>query len=57
MATTLLDIIGLLLVAAGLACAAALIIGPGPSLAVAGVVVLAGSWLAARQNRPRGGTE
>jgi hypothetical protein len=43
-ATTLLDILGLLLIAAGLAAAAALLIGPGPSLAVAGVIVLAGSW-------------
>jgi hypothetical protein len=51
-ATTLLDVLGLLLVAAGLAAAAALVIGPGPALAVAGVVVLAGSWLAARQDRP-----
>jgi CHASE2 domain-containing sensor protein len=53
MATTLLDALGLLLIAAGLASAAALLIGPWPSLAVAGVVVLAGSAFAARQSRSR----
>lgn len=43
--TTALDVLGLLLVAAGAAAAAAAVIGPGPALAVAGVVVLAGAWL------------
>lgn len=58
-ATTLLDILGLLLIAAGLAAAAALVIGPGPSLAVAGVIVLGGSWWFARPPRakPKGETE
>lgn len=46
-ATTLLDVLGVLLVAAGLAAAAYLVIG-WACLAVAGVVVLAGSQLAAR---------
>jgi hypothetical protein len=54
-ATTLLDILGLLLVAAGLAAGAALVIGPGPSLAVAGVVVLAGSWWFAKPPNRKAG--
>ena len=52
--TTLLDALGLLLVAAGLAFAAGELIGPA-ALTVAGAVVLAGSWLvswlASRQGR------
>ena len=53
--TTALDVLGLLLVAAGLAAAAALVTGRGPSLAVAGVVVLAGSWWFALPPRSKGG--
>ncbi|MFB7473990.1 hypothetical protein [Kitasatospora sp. NPDC056184] len=45
--TTLLDVLGLLLLAAGAAAAAWLLVG-WACLAVAGAVVLAGSWLAAR---------
>jgi len=45
--TTLLDILGLLLVAAGLGALAGIWIG-WPALAVSGVVVLAGSQVAAR---------
>ena len=48
--TTLLDILGLLLLAAGLAFAAAPWIGLA-SVGVAGVVVLAGSQVAARLRR------
>lgn len=50
MVTTVLDALGLLLVAAG---ATAALWGPigAPALAAGGVVVLAGSWLAARQQR------
>jgi hypothetical protein len=44
--TTLLDVLGLLLVAAGVAAACWPLIGPA-ALAPAGVVVLGGSWLAA----------
>lgn len=44
--TTLLDVLGLLLIAAGATAAAALILGWGPALAAGGVVVLAGSLLA-----------
>lgn len=43
--TTALDAVGLLLLAAGATAAAWQLIGPS-SLAVGGVVVLAGSWLA-----------
>ena len=46
--TTLLDILGLLLVAAGAAGGAALIVGWPPALGVGGVVVLTGSWLSRR---------
>ncbi|MGI5288038.1 hypothetical protein ACQEVF_32500 [Nonomuraea polychroma] len=46
--TTLLDVLGLLLVAAGVAAALAPLIG-WACLGPAGVVVLAGSWLAARR--------
>lgn len=53
--TTGLDVLGLLLVAAGAAGAAALVIGPVPSLGVAGVVVLAGSWWWARPPRQKDG--
>jgi hypothetical protein len=45
--TTVLDVLGLLLVAAGAGASAARLIGWG-GLAVGGVVVLAGSWAAAR---------
>ena len=51
--TTLLDVLGLLLVAAGVAAAMRPVIG-WASLLAAGVVVLAGSQIAARQDRPRG---
>lgn len=44
--TTLLDVLGLLLIAAGATAAAALLLGWGPALAAGGVVVLAGSLLA-----------
>ena len=56
-ATTLLDVLGLLLIAAGLASAAAILIGPGPSLAVAGVIVLAGSWWFAKPPERKTGTD
>jgi hypothetical protein len=46
--TTLLDVLGLLLVAAGVAASVAPFLG-WACLAVAGVVVLAGSLLAARR--------
>ncbi|MCX4752901.1 hypothetical protein [Kitasatospora purpeofusca] len=46
--TTLLDVLGLLLLAAGAAAAAWLLIG-WTCLAVAGAVVLAGSWLVDRR--------
>lgn len=51
LATTLLDAIGLLLIAAGLGFAAGRWIGYA-ALAVSGVVVLAGSLLAARLDKP-----
>lgn len=51
--TTALDVLGLLLVAAGAGFAAAWAVGPA-GLAVSGGVVLAGSWWAARQDRPAG---
>jgi len=50
--TTLLDVLGLLLIAAGLAAALAPWIG-WAALAAAGVVVLAGSQLAALAGRGR----
>jgi hypothetical protein len=50
--TTALDVIGLLLVAAGVGALVALVAGVGGGLVVAGVVVLAGRWLADRQARP-----
>lgn len=53
--TTALDVLGLLLVAAGAAAGAALVIGRGPSLAVAGLVVLAVSYWWARPPRRRKG--
>ncbi len=49
--TTLLDTAGLLLIAAGVCALLLPWIGWG-ALLFAGVVVLAGSWLAARQGRP-----
>lgn len=49
--TTLLDVLGLLLVAAGAAAALLPLLGWG-ALGVAGAVVLAGSWWAARAARP-----
>jgi hypothetical protein len=52
--TTLLDTLGLLLVAAGAGFGAGRVIG-WSGLAVSGVVVLAGSALAARVVRPSGG--
>lgn len=57
--TTLLDLLGLLLIAAGVAAGAWLVIGPA-ALAVAGAVVLAGSWLTDRlaaddDEKPGGG--
>lgn len=51
--TTLLDAIGLLLLAAGVGFAASYAIGPA-GLAASGVVVLTGSWLASRPGGPRG---
>ena len=45
--TTLLDVLGLLLLAAGMGAAAWLAIGPS-ALIVSGVVILVGSWLGAR---------
>lgn len=63
--TTLLDAVGLLLVAAGVGLAVAGLVwlavsargvdtvARGAGVTAAGVVVLAGSWLAARQGRPR----
>ena len=51
--TTLLDVLGLLLVAAGVAAAMRPVIG-WASLLAAGVVILAGSQIAARQDGPRG---
>lgn len=45
--TSLLDLLGLLLVAAGLGFAASYLIGPA-ALAVSGTVVLAGSYAAQR---------
>lgn len=52
--TTLLDVLGLLLVAAGAGMAAAMWVGWG-GLAVSGAIVLAGSALADRMAR-RGGS-
>jgi len=45
--TTLLDALGLLLLAAGVTFGAWVYVGPA-ALALGGVVVLLGSWLAAR---------
>jgi hypothetical protein len=50
--TTLLDTLGLLLLAAGAAGGAWRLIGPA-GLAVGGVVVLAGSWWFAKPPRKR----
>jgi hypothetical protein len=44
-ATTILDVLGLILIAAGATGAAALLIGWFPALAVGGVVLIAGSLL------------
>ncbi len=52
--TTLLDALGLLLVAAGAGAGAYELIG-WPAAALSGAVVLGGSWLAARQGAPGGG--
>ncbi|MEU1736472.1 hypothetical protein [Streptosporangium sp. NPDC020145] len=52
--TTLLDVLGLLLVAAGAGAALLPWIGWG-ALTASGAVVLAGSWWAARQARPARG--
>jgi hypothetical protein len=46
--TTGLDVLGLLLVSAGVTAALWDVAGPA-SLAAAGVLILAGSWLAARR--------
>lgn len=46
--TTLLDAVGLLLVAAGVTGGAWALIGPW-ALSLGGALVLAGSWLAARE--------
>jgi hypothetical protein len=54
--TSLLDVLGLLLVAAGVCAALFPAIG-WAGLAGSGVVVLAGSWWSARQVRPVGGRE
>jgi hypothetical protein len=48
--TTLLDALGLMLVASGATAALWGLIGAS-ALAAGGIVVLAGSWLAARQQR------
>lgn len=53
--TTALDITGLLLVAAGAGAAVYPAI-EWAALGVSGAVVLAGSWLAARQGKRKGGT-
>ncbi|MEV6693377.1 hypothetical protein AB0M35_18095 [Micromonospora sp. NPDC051196] len=50
--TTALDVLGLLLVAAGIGAAVAMVAGAGGGLVAAGIVVLAGRWLADRQARP-----
>jgi len=52
--TTALDAAGLLLVAAGAGAGAYRFVG-WAALAVTGVVVLAGSWLAARKGARKGG--
>ncbi len=54
--TTLLDVLGLLLLAAGAGFAASVWIG-WAGLAVSGAVVLAGSAFAARVARPAGGNQ
>ncbi|WP_245730837.1 hypothetical protein [Micromonospora pallida] len=46
--TTVLDVLGLLLLAAGVAATVASLLGAGPGLIVAAVVVLVGSWRADR---------
>jgi hypothetical protein len=50
--TTLLDVLGLLLVAAGVCALVFPWLGWG-GLAVAGAVVLAGSWVGARLSTPK----
>lgn len=52
--TTVLDVTGLLLVAAGAGVAAHQVMG-WSALAVSGVVLLSASWLAARTARQKGG--
>lgn len=54
--TTLLDALGLLLLAAGVGAAAGAVIG-WAGLAVAGAIVLAGSWWAQRPSERRPGGE
>ena len=49
--TTFLDVLGLLLLAAGVTAAAARLTGYGPALTAGGVVVLAGSWWFAKPPR------
>lgn len=51
LATTVLDALGLLLIAAGLGFAVAAWVGPA-ALAVSGAVVLVGSQVAARMGSP-----
>lgn len=54
--TTILDMLGLLLLAAGAVGALWPLVGPA-SLAVGGVVVLVGSWLASRTVKPPPGAD
>jgi hypothetical protein len=54
--TTLLDILGLLLIAAGIAATAGHWIGLG-GLFIAGVIVMAGSWWFAKPPKPKGGSQ
>lgn len=51
--TTLLDVIGLLLVAAGASAALWALVGP-VALVAAGVIVLGGSALASHTTKPKG---
>ncbi|MER5882709.1 hypothetical protein ABT160_02655 [Streptomyces sp. NPDC001941] len=53
--TTLLDALGLALIAAGMGAASAPLLGWG-GLGVSGVVLLAGSTAAARLDKPKGGS-
>ncbi|MBM7083611.1 hypothetical protein [Micromonospora humidisoli] len=53
--TLALDVLGLLLLAAGLGVAVGQLAGPGSGLIVAAVVVLAGRWWADRRGQPTPG--